>query len=157
MAKPVGKFVKAVGKVLSIPDAFDAVKHVTEKAGPIIEKELDRRYARKASLVQLDNVIDVPIDFAQSHLEAKGFTVLPILAQAHPRYANNRPMEVIKMIPSPGKHQRDQLVKLYFVTEQVITDSIALKDQQSHRVTKTVKAVTNQVKQLPTIKLPFKK
>lgn len=155
MAKKIGKLLGAVGNLLAIPDAIDAVKHVTDKATPIIEKELDRRHEHKMSLIQLDDVQHVPLDYAQKLLEDRGFTVLPILAKPHPKYANEHSMEVIAMHPRAGNYKPETLVKLYFVSDEVITQSQELKKTTRNNLENLQKNVNKQLDSLKKVKLPL--
>lgn len=157
MVKKLGKLLGTVGNLLAIPDAIDAIKHLTDKASPVIEKELDRRHAHQKSLIQLDNVRDVPIDYAQALLEKRGFTVLPISAKPHPKYAKERPMEVVAMHPRAGKYQPKTLVKLYFVTEDIISESQKLKAASHQQMASLQKKVTKPLDSLKTVKLPVRK
>ncbi|WP_161980128.1 hypothetical protein [Streptococcus sp. S784/96/1] len=157
MAKKLRKLFGAVGNLLAIPDTIDAIKHVTDKTTPIIEKELDRRYEHKQSLIQLDDVHNVPLDYAQILLESRGFTVLPILAKAHTKYANKRALEVVAMQPRPGKHQPNTLVKLYFVNDEIIEQSQMLKKQTANYLAMLQKNVNQQLDSLKKVKLPLGK
>lgn len=122
-----GKALGVVGNLLAIPDALNAVKHVADKAAPIIEKELDRRHTHKQSLIILDNMVDVHLEKAILALEEKGFKTLPVLSKPNPKFAQERPMDIVAMQPKTGKYQAGQLVKLYYVDETVIKDSQELK------------------------------
>ncbi|MGT2828117.1 hypothetical protein AB6M97_03755 [Streptococcus hillyeri] len=157
MAKKIGKLLGAVGNLLAIPDAIDAVKHVTDKATPIIEKELDRRHEHKKSLIQLDDVQHVPLDYAQKLLENRGFTVLPILAKAHPKYANERPLEVVAMHPRAGNYKPETLVKLYFVNEDIINQSNELKKTTTDNLANLQKNLAKPLDTLKKVKLPLGK
>lgn len=157
MARKIGKLIGAVGNLFAIPDAINAVKHVADKASPIIEKELDRRHTHKQSLIALDNVIDVPLDYAVSHLEAKGFTVLPILSKPKARFANERPMEVVAMHPKPGHYEANRLIKLYFVDDEVIAMSQALKTQETQPLKNLQEHVNQHLNKVKAVKLPLGK
>lgn len=150
MVKKIGNFGKAfgiLGNLLAIPDTLNAAKHVADKAAPIIEKELDRRHAHKVSLITLDDVTDVSLDVAKPLLEQKGFQVVPILSKPHPKFSQEHPMDIVTMHPKPGKYQSSQMVKLYYVTEEVITASKRLKENKTRQQLKD-----NLINNLPLLK-----
>lgn len=132
MAKPkVGKLAGRAFKVLNsalsvIPDTVEIAGKITDKAAPIVDKALDRHHAEKAALIQLPNVIDMPVDSAQTYLESIGFTVHTLLAKPDKKYAGALPEEVVAMSPKTGKFKPGHLVKLYFVTQEIIDRSTPL-------------------------------
>lgn len=146
-----GKALGVVGNLLAIPDALNAVKHVTDKAAPIIEKELDRRHNHKQSLITLDNLIDVPLQDAKTVLHDRGFIVLPILSKPNPKYSQERPMDIVAIQPRPGKYEVGQLVKLYYVDEVVIKDSQEMK--KSHEENQI--EAPNKFPHIKKFKFPF--
>lgn len=160
MANKLGKLTSVVGSlgnILALPDALNAIKHVTENARPIIEKEMDRRYAYKQSLLILDDVRDIPIDYAQTYLENKGFTVLPVLVKPHAKYAKNHAMEVLSLHPKPGKYEPNRLVKLYFADDAVIQASRDLNQEVDTKTKELQEGIKNNITKLKKIGFKNKK
>ena len=126
----LGKLGGLLGGVSSIDFAGDIIK----EAAPMIEKSLDRRYEKKQSLVQLPNVIDIDVDKASSIIEDTGFKVVTLQAKPNVRYANNKNNEVVMTEPKAGPVDPGSLVKVYYVTEEVIEESNKLKLEQALKV-----------------------
>ncbi|MGT2907577.1 PASTA domain-containing protein [Streptococcus dentiloxodontae] len=118
------KGLGAVGRILSvIPDTTEIIGRAIENTSPIIQKELDRRHARKSALLTLDDVRHLDVNLAKEHLESKGFTVITVLAKASQRWSRSRCNEVVRMVPRAGKVAPDSLIKLYYLNEELLAES----------------------------------
>ncbi|MGT2667497.1 PASTA domain-containing protein [Streptococcus rifensis] len=134
MAKPkfgklAGRAFKVLNATLSvIPDTVEIAGKITDKAAPIVDKALDRRHEAKTALIQIPNVIDMPIHSAQSYLESIGFSVHVLPAKAHKKFAKSEIDEVVAMSPKSGKFKAGHLVKLYYLTPETLEASMGLGD-----------------------------
>ncbi|TCD46490.1 hypothetical protein D3X11_03595 [Streptococcus sp. X16XC17] len=68
-----GKLGKAAGLFNTvfgiIPDTVAIIGKITDKAAPIVEKNLDRSHEYKKSLIAIPNLLDVDVDVAKEHLK----------------------------------------------------------------------------------------
>ncbi|MBF7093801.1 PASTA domain-containing protein [Streptococcus sp. HF-1907] len=137
MANKTRKWTKSlgtVGKLISvIPDTTEIIGKAIDNTRPIIEKELERRQEYKQSFTQLDDVVHLPVAEARQHLESKGFVVACILATPHVKWASAKDHQVVKMSPKPSKVKIGSLIKLYYVTDTVITGSKQLLVEKQER------------------------
>ncbi|SUO88514.1 PASTA domain-containing protein [Streptococcus uberis] len=116
----LGKF----GKVLDVlPNTTELIGDVVKQTVPIIDKSIDRMYDQKQGLVDLPNVTDLDIEEAKLLLEDLGFRATKILAKPAKKYCKRTANEVVQMDPKPGKKQSGSLVKLYYVSRDVIDAS----------------------------------
>lgn len=122
---PVNK--KMIGEVAKIfdviPDTTRVIGEAVHAVVPLVDKVLEQNYRRKNRLVHLPNVVDMNLLEAQEHLEERGFVVSKILAKPHQRYAKKHADEVVAMIPKPGNMEPGTLVKLYYVSQDIIEAS----------------------------------
>lgn len=119
-----GKTVGKVAKIFDmIPDTTRVIGEAVHAVVPLVDKVLEQNYQKKNRLVQLPNVVDMDIVEAQTHLEEQGFVVSKILAKPHQRYAKKQANEVVAMLPKSGNVEPGTLVKLYYVSQDVIEAS----------------------------------
>lgn len=117
-----------IGKILDVvPNAADivgeAVGGTVREVAPLIEKSMDRRYEKKQGLVSLPNIVDIDVDEAKGILEELGFKVIVIQTKPNSRYAKSRNNEIVATIPKSGLVEPGSLVKLYYVTDEVVEES----------------------------------
>ncbi|MBF0777963.1 PASTA domain-containing protein [Streptococcus cuniculi] len=139
-----GKMIGEVAKIFDvIPDTTRMIGEAVHAVVPLVDKVLEQNYQKKNRLVRLPNMVDMDIAEAQNHLEELGFVVTRILAKPHQRYANKQAGEVVAMVPKSGNLEPGTLVKLYYVTPEVIAASdvtislpnvigLALEEAQQH-------------------------
>ncbi|MBF0787436.1 MULTISPECIES: PASTA domain-containing protein [unclassified Streptococcus] len=119
-----GKTVGKVAKIFDmIPDTTRVIGEAVHAVVPLVDKVLEQNYQKKNRLVQLPNVVDMDIVEAQTHLEEQGFVVSKILAKPHQRYAKKQANEVVAMLPKSGNMEPGTLIKLYYVSQDVIEAS----------------------------------
>ncbi|MGT2951183.1 hypothetical protein BU202_07815 [Streptococcus cuniculi] len=119
-----GKMIGEVAKIFDvIPDTTRVIGEAVHAVVPLVDKVLEQNYQKKNRLVRLPNMVDMDIAEAQNHLEELGFVVTRILAKPHQRYANKQAGEVVAMVPKSGNLEPGTLVKLYYVTPEVIVAS----------------------------------
>lgn len=120
----MGKLLGAANTVFSvIPDTVEIVSKITDKAAPIVEKQLDRHHDYKKSLVSIPNLIDVDVQQAKEILEGLGLRAITVLAKPNKKYIKADVNEVVAMTPRSGKVQPGTLVKVYYVDAFVIEES----------------------------------
>ncbi len=129
IGKLAGRAFKVLNSALSvIPDTVAIAGKITDRAAPIVDKALDRHHVAKAALIQLPNVIDMPVASAQAYLESIGFTVHILPAKPHKRLVTFELDEVVAMSPRTGKFKAGHLVKLYYLTPEALETSKSLVD-----------------------------
>lgn len=134
-----------------IPDTVQTVGKIVDKSAPVIDKELQRRHEKKMALIQVPDVVDMPVFEAQEHLKKCGFSVHSLPAKPLARYAAAFPGEVLAMSPASGKFQRGYLIKLYYADEQMIQKSQALlsaKQAKAEEFSQTVNHMIDKSVQL---------
>ncbi|MTB63516.1 PASTA domain-containing protein [Streptococcus sp. zg-86] len=119
-----GKMIGEVAKILDIiPDTTRVIGEAVHAVVPLVDKVLEQNYEKKNRLLRLPNLIDMNVQEAQEHLESLGFTVSKILAKPQQTYAKKRADEIVAMVPKSGNFEPGTLVKLYYVTPEIIEAS----------------------------------
>lgn len=158
MGKKIKKSLGAVGKLISfIPDTTEVIGKTIDNTRPIIEKHMEYQHAKTMNIIHLDDVINLPVDKAQEHLEHLGFVVATLPIKPHKKWVTAHINEVVAMSPKSGKHRIGSLVKLYYVTIDVIEKSQELLDQENLRAVERNQKLADTVDSLKKIKLPFAK
>lgn len=75
---------------------------------------------KEMQLRTIDDVINLPVDQAQAHLEQLGFVVATIPAKPHKKWLHSNLNEVVAMSPKSGKYKIGSLIKLYYITVDVL-------------------------------------
>ncbi|KHD41032.1 PASTA domain-containing protein [Streptococcus uberis] len=160
MAK-LSKFSKslgAFGKIISvIPDTTELIGKGMDNTRPIIEKYMDQRQARQERLRTIDDVINLPLDQAKEHLEKQGFVVASIPAKPDKKWLTASINEVVSMSPRTGRHRLGSLVKLYYVTTEVLEKSQSLLDQDNLKKVERNQKIADTLETVKHIKMPFGK
>lgn len=118
------KALNAVDKIADkLPDTAQAVAKVVDNTANIVDKALDRQFEAQQQLIDLPNVVHLPLEQGKAHLEMVGFHVLSVLAKPDKKWLDKRPDEIVQMEPKPGKFKPGTLVKLYYVTDDIIEQS----------------------------------
>ncbi|HHH5009389.1 TPA: hypothetical protein ACP0RR_000117 [Streptococcus pyogenes] len=74
MPKRIRKALGVVGKLMSIvPDTTEIIGKTIDNSRPIIEKRMEQKHEKEMQLRTIDDVINLPVDQAQAHLEQLGF------------------------------------------------------------------------------------
>ncbi|HGI4296004.1 TPA: PASTA domain-containing protein [Streptococcus agalactiae] len=137
MAKTSKKLTKSlgpIGKLISIiPDTTELIGKAIDNSRPIIEKELDRRHEKKQTYTQLDNVVHLDINDAQVYLEQRHFNVSRIVAEPNSKWTTLHPNQVVNMSPKAGRVRIGSLVKLYYITEDILEESKTLLLSKSEK------------------------
>ena len=125
--------LKNVGGVLFnvlqvIPDTVQVAEKIVDAAVPLVDKAMDRHHAHKQSLLKLPDVRDMQAEEAKSYLENLGFQVVLLLAKPSRKWSRERPGEVVAMKPASGQHLPGSLVKLYYMTPEVLEASQQAQD-----------------------------
>lgn len=121
----LGKGLGAAGKIFSLLDTVAMVDKVSKNTAPILEKAIDRHYDQRRDLIDLPDVIHLPLDKAQEHLEGLGLLVNPVLARPDQVDRHNQAGEVVAMVPKSGKVKPSSLIKLYYTTEDnLVSDQL---------------------------------
>lgn len=125
--KKIGK-IDIVNKALNIiPDTTEILSDTIKSTTPLVEKAMDRRFESQQQLVDLPNLIDLNISEAKETLEELGFKVVTIAAKADKKFSKNKAEELVKMEPKPGRVRQGIVVKLYYVTEEIVEESKNLR------------------------------
>lgn len=160
MAK-LSKFSKslgAFGKIISvIPDTTELIGKGMDNTRPIIEKYMDQRQARQESLRTVDDVINLPLDQAKEHLEKQGFVVATIPVRPDKKWLKASLDEVVIMSPHSGKLPVGSLVKLYYVTYDVLEKSQEILDQDNLKKVERNQKIADTLETVKHIKMPFGK
>lgn len=160
MAK-LSKFSKslgAFGKIISvIPDTTELIGKGMDNTRPIIEKYMDQRQARQERLRTVDDVINLPLDQAKEHLEKQGFVVASIPAKPDKKWLTASINEVVSMSPRTGRHRLGSLVKLYYVTTEVLEKSQSLLEQDNLKKVERNQKIADTLETVKHIKMPFGK
>lgn len=120
----IGKLLGPVGKVLRIiPDSTELINKTIEETAPIISKELDSRRENKKLYRDVPEVIELPVTRAKDILEKLGFITQEVLVQPNKKYQNKIDGEVVAIAPKGKTAKIGSLIKLYYVNEQVISES----------------------------------
>lgn len=131
----ISKFSKSLGvfgKIISIiPDTTEIIGKGLDNGRPIVEKYMDQKQAREEKLKSLDNVINLPVEEARQHLEKQGFVVATIPVRPNKKWLKASLDEVVIMSPRSGKLPVGSLVKLYYVTTEVLEKSQSLLEQDN--------------------------
>ncbi|MET3643764.1 hypothetical protein [Streptococcus gallinaceus] len=84
--KAAGKLGKAAGVLNTvfsvIPDTVAIVGDITAKAAPIVDKHLEYNRAYKERLIQVPNLLDIPVKEAKRLLEERDFGCVDHSGQA---------------------------------------------------------------------------
>ncbi|MGG8342803.1 PASTA domain-containing protein [Streptococcus uberis] len=160
MAK-LSKFSKslgAFGKIISvIPDTTELIGKGMDNTRPIIEKYMDQKQAREEKLKSLDNVINLPVEEARQHLEKQGFVVATIPVRPDKKWLKASLDEVVIMSPRSGKLPVGSLVKLYYVTYDVLEKSQEILDQDNLKKVERNQKIADTLETVKHIKMPFGK
>ncbi|MCP1638683.1 hypothetical protein J2T50_000376 [Streptococcus gallinaceus] len=152
--KAAGKLGKAAGVLNTvfsvIPDTVAIVGDITAKAAPIVDKHLEYNRAYKERLIQVPNLLDVPVKEAKRLLEERDLVVLTIPVKPTLKYAQADTDEVLHMTPKSGKVVPASIVKLYYLTAEVkrasqhMAEIDALKkEEQNRKIQESFKKVTD--------------
>ncbi|VGU29008.1 PnkB-like serine/threonine kinase protein [Streptococcus pyogenes] len=121
MPKRIRKALGVVGKLMSIvPDTTEIIGKTIDNSRPIIEKRMEQKHEKEMQLRTIDDVINLPVDQAQAHLEQLGFVVATIPAKPHKKWLHSNLNEVVAMSPKSGKYKIGSLIKLYYITVDVL-------------------------------------
>ncbi|MCK1234740.1 PASTA domain-containing protein [Streptococcus uberis] len=160
MAK-LSKFSKSLGvfgKIISIiPDTTEIIGKGLDNGRPIVEKYMDQKQAREEKLKSLDNVINLPVEEARQHLEKQGFVVATIPVRPDKKWLKASLDEVVIMSPRSGKLPVGSLVKLYYVTYDVLEKSQEILDQDNLIKVERNQKIADTLETVKHIKMPFGK
>ena len=157
-SRKLTKSLGALGKIISvIPDTTELIGKGMDNTRPIIEKYMDQRQARQESLRTVDDVINLPLDQAKEHLEKQGFVVASIPAKPDKKWLTASINEVVSMSPRAGRHRLGSLVKLYYVTTEVLEKSQSLLDQDNLKKVERNQKIAGTLETVKHIKMPFGK
>lgn len=132
MPKRIRKALGVVGKLMSIvPDTTEIIGKTIDNSRPIIEKRMEQKHEKEMQLRTIDDVINLPVDQAQAHLEQLGFVVATIPAKPHKKWLHSNLNEVVAMSPKSGKYKIGSLIKLYYITVDVLEKSQDLLDKKT--------------------------
>lgn len=155
----ISKFSKSLGvfgKIISIiPDTTEIIGKGLDNGRPIVEKYMDQKQAREEKLKSLDNVINLSVEEARQHLEKQGFVVATIPVRPDKKWLKASLDEVVIMSPRSGKLPVGSLVKLYYVTYDVLEKSQAIFDQENLRTVERNQKIADTFESFKHIKLPF--
>ncbi|MGT2935470.1 PASTA domain-containing protein [Streptococcus castoreus] len=158
MPKKIRKALGAVGKIMSIiPDATEIIGKTIDNSRPIIEKHMEQKHERKMQLRVIDDVIGLPVDEAQTHLERRGFVVATLPVKPHKKWLRHNLNEVVAISPNSGKHQIGSLVKLYYITVAVLEKSQELLDRETLRTIKRHQKIVDTFEIVKQLRFPLKK
>ena len=121
LIKSVGGALTAVFQV--IPDTVEVVGKVVDSTVPLVDKALDRHHEHQQSLVKLPDVRDMEVCAAREHLESLGFQVAVLVAKPNRKWRQELPGEVVEMSPRTGRLKVGSLIKLYYMTDEVLKAS----------------------------------
>lgn len=157
----ISKFSKSLGvfgKIISIiPDTTEIIGKGLDNGRPIVEKYMDQKQAREEKLESLDNVINLPVEEARQHLEKQGFVVATIPVRPDKKWLKASLDEVVIMSPRSGKLPVGSLVKLYYVTTEVLEKSQSLLDQDNLKKVERNQKIADTLETVKHIKMPFGK
>lgn len=157
-SRKLTKSLGALGKIISvIPDTTELIGKGMDNTRPIIEKYMDQRQAHQESLRTVDDVINLPLDQAKEHLEKQGFVVASIPAKPDEKWLTASINEVVSMSPRAGRHRLGSLVKLYYVTIEVLEKSQSLLDQDNLKKVERNQKIADTLETVKHIKMPFGK
>ncbi|MDY4034152.1 MAG: PASTA domain-containing protein [Streptococcus dysgalactiae] len=158
MPKKISKALGAVGKLMSIiPDTTEIIGKTIDNSRPIIEKRMEQKHEREMQLRTIDDVVNLPVDQAQAHLEKLGFVVATVPAKPHKKWLHSSLNEVVAMSPKSGKHKIGSLVKLYYITVDVLEKSQDLLDQETLRTVERNQKLADTFESVKHIRFPLKK
>ncbi|MCK1197854.1 PASTA domain-containing protein [Streptococcus uberis] len=157
----ISKFSKSLGvfgKIISIiPDTTEIIGKGLDNGRPIVEKYMDQKQAREEKLKSLDNVINLPVEEARQHLEKQGFVVATIPVRPDKKWLKASLDEVVIMFPRSGKLPVGSLVKLYYVTYDVLEKSQEILDQDNLKKVERNQKIADTLETVKHIKMPFGK
>lgn len=157
----ISKFSKSLGvfgKIISIiPDTTEIIGKGLDNGRPIVEKYMDQKQAREEKLKSLDNVINLPVEEARQHLEKQGFVVATIPVRPDKKWLKASLDEVVIMSPRSGKLPVGSLVKLYYVTYDVLEKSQEILDQDNLKKVERNQKISDTLETVKHIKMPFGK
>lgn len=157
----ISKFSKSLGvfgKIISIiPDTTEIIGKGLDNGRPIVEKYMDQKQAREKKLKSLDNVINLPVEEARQHLEKQGFVVATIPVRPDKKWLKASLDEVVIMSPHSGKLPVGSLVKLYYVTYDVLEKSQEILDQDNLKKVERNQKIADTLETVKHIKMPFGK
>ncbi|AUC25887.1 PASTA domain-containing protein [Streptococcus uberis] len=157
----ISKFSKSLGvfgKIISIiPDTTEIIGKGLDNGRPIVEKYMDQKQAREEKLKSLDNVINLPVEEARQHLEKQGFVVATIPVRPDKKWLKASLDEVVIMSPRSGKLPVGSLVKLYYVTYDVLEKSQEILDQDNLKKVERNQKIADTLETVKHIKMPFGK
>ncbi|EGJ27902.1 PASTA domain-containing protein [Streptococcus porcinus] len=158
MAKKIKLSLGRIAKVMSIiPDTTELIGKGIDNSRPIIEKYMDHRHQKQESLRKLDNVINMPVEEARKYLETQGFVVATIPARPNKKWLSSSLDEVVAMSPKSGQHPLGSLIKLYYVTYDVLEKSQEILDQENLRIVERNQKIATIFDSLKHAKFPFYK
>lgn len=157
----ISKFSKSLGvfgKIISIiPDTTEIIGKGLDNGRPIVEKYMDQKQAREEKLKSLDNVINLPVEEARQHLEKQGFVVATIPVRPDKKWLKASLDEVVIMSPRSGKLPVGSLVKLYYVTYDVLEKSQEILEQDNLKKVERNQKIADTLETVKHIKMPFGK
>lgn len=119
MAKIISKGINFILKSVTGAD----IKEVAKSAEKLARDTYERHQKHQAELIALPDMRDTQVDEAKAHLESLGFVVHRVVQSPNTKYKQGTPNSVVAMMPKAGKYQSGQLIKLYYLTEDVIRES----------------------------------
>ncbi|MGT2887340.1 PASTA domain-containing protein [Streptococcus didelphis] len=147
-----------LGKLFTIiPDTTELIGKGMENTRPIIEKYMDQRQKRLEGLKTIDDVINLPVDDAEAHLEKQGFVVATIPAKPNKKWLEAGLNEVVSMSPRAGKHKIGSLIKLYYVNLDVLEKSQSLLEEDNLKIVERNQKISDTLDTVKHIKIPFGK
>ncbi|EFR45393.1 PASTA domain-containing protein [Streptococcus pseudoporcinus] len=154
LSKSLGRLAKVIS---IIPDTTELIGKGIDNGRPIVEKYMDQKQQREESLKSLDNVISLPLAQARSHLEKQGFVVATIPARPNKKWLKASLDEVVIMSPKSGKLPLGSLVKLYYITYDVLEKSQEILDQENLRIVERNQKIASIFESLKHAKFPLHK
>lgn len=116
--------LKGFDKLVDIvPDTTKIIGDTVQAAAPILDKALDRNYEKEISMISLPNVLDLDLAEGKELLENLGFIVTATLVKPDRKYSKSRDNEIVDMIPKSGRVDKGSVIKLYYVTQEIIDSS----------------------------------
>lgn len=148
----------AFGKLISIiPDTTEIIGKTIDNTRPIIEKHMEQKHEKNMQMTHLDDVINLPVDKAQSHLEQLGFVVATLPVKPHKKWLSASLDEVVQMSLRPGKHKKGSLVKLYYITMDVLDRSQELLDKETLKTVERNQKIADTFDTVKHIRIPIGK
>ncbi len=106
-----------------VPDTTKIIGDTVQAAAPILDKALDRNYEKEKNRISIPNVLDLDLLEGKELLEKLGFLVTVTLVKPDKKYSTARDNEIVDMIPKSGRVDKGSVIKLYYVTQEIIDSS----------------------------------